>query len=153
MAASRCAEGASPLQWWRTMLQLQLLRPPVTIRFPIEYYHEVSSRSSCYHSGNQKFCILKSRLLTGALLTCNSFFRNKTFLFCQDRKLQMMLIHQIPKIQSPVFLSDTYTGGPPLTQFELPRIPLPQSYLENEGTKLVILLTCNNHFQFFCGVS
>ena len=41
-----------------------------------EKYLKVASRSRCYYSGNQKICILKSQLLT-----CPTFFRNKTFMF------------------------------------------------------------------------
>ena len=43
-------------------------------------HRKVASRSMCYDSGNQKFCILKSRLLT-----CRTFFRNKTFLFVKKK--------------------------------------------------------------------
>ena len=40
-------------------------------------YRIVASRSTCYYSGNQRFCFLKSRILTCP----NIFFRNNTFLF------------------------------------------------------------------------
>ena len=42
-------------------------------------YRIVTSRSTCYYSGNQKFCFLKSRLLT-----CRIFFLG-TKLFCFSR--------------------------------------------------------------------
>ena len=40
-------------------------------------YRIVASRSMCYYSENQRFCFLKTRLLSCRI----SFFRSKTFLF------------------------------------------------------------------------
>ena len=49
-------------------------------------YHIVTSRSTCYYSGNQKFCFLKSRLVT-----CRTFLLGtKPFFVFQDRKLKFL---------------------------------------------------------------
>ena len=52
------------------------VRGLVTIKWSSEAYCIVASRSTCYYSENQKFCFLKSRLLTCPHI----FFRNKSFL-------------------------------------------------------------------------
>ena len=53
------------------------------IQFGIAAKLRVVSRSTCYYSENQSFCILKSWLLTWA-----HFFYEQNFLVCQDRKLK-----------------------------------------------------------------
>ena len=67
-------EGKTTLVWphliylWSTVMHSQQ-----------NMYRKVASRSTCYYSGNQKFCILNSRFLT-----CRTFCLG-TKLFCLSR--------------------------------------------------------------------
>ena len=53
-------------------------------------YRKVASRSTCYYSENQKSCIFKSQLLT-----CHTFFRNKTFMFVKIDDWNFVRFHEI----------------------------------------------------------
>ena len=66
-------------------------------RFFVEKkYRIVSSRNTCYHSGNQKFCILKSRLVTSRI------FFLETKLFCLSRqKAEIFSIFMIQNFVKP----------------------------------------------------
>ena len=66
-----------------TIENLTLKIDPYVMNFFM--YPKGASRSMCYNSRNQKFCILKSRLLT-----CPTFFR-KNFFVCPGRKLTFFL--------------------------------------------------------------
>ena len=62
---------------------LYTLKTYMSMIFSLTTYRIVASRSTCYYSGNQKFCFFKSRLVT-----CRKFFYEQNFFVCQDRKLK-----------------------------------------------------------------
>ena len=66
---------------YEKLLELELVEVHLKFIFRNKHmkYRIVASRSTCYYSGNQKFCFLKSRLLT-----CRIFFLG-TKLFCLSR--------------------------------------------------------------------
>ena len=64
------------------VLQKLLFNTVLTGIFFIEY-RIVVSRSTSYYSGNQKFCFLRSQLLTWRI-----FFQEQNFFVSQDRKLK-----------------------------------------------------------------
>ena len=53
-------------------------------------YLKVTTRSTCYYSGNQKFCIWESQLLT-----CRIYFWNKTFLIVKIQSWNFVMFHKI----------------------------------------------------------
>ena len=109
-------------------------------------YRIVASRSTCYYSGNQKFCILGSRLLTCCIFFFLLQYQNR---FGKIPK-NIDLAEKILRLHMTFWYFTTYSKFSLLKSVPLKRIVALQMFLRISRWKTMVQICIEPHFKAFC---
>ena len=111
-----------PKEWQEVASQPSTLSAAISQRIrkllpTIVTYRIVASRSMCYYSGNQKFCFLKSRLIT----CCIFILGTKLFCFSRQKAemFSILLIQDFMKAHKITAHLDNFYFSEPMLLIEI----------------------------------